>query len=304
MKNLTLLLATLLTYNLSFAQAFASNDKDPSLEVLPKNPEKINKVISDYGMKNVIKDKNVIPMNYTIGFYTRIYYQYGENSSAGKVGQKAGFALSGVSDATMQEITDVTYKYLIEKLTSIGYTFDDFSKAQASKKFAKAEEKKWTANGVELDGMNGVLPNKKEKLKYFNATGRDVYPPVTGPPYPYVAKDANAALLEANATIRFISVGHQVSSGAKSATYGIRTQPAISGNVGLAIMAPSFKSGVLGGVPTPTYRNEDLTVLTVDFDNSIDGYYVVNADEAKYKQAAITFIQDYFDLILGYMKGI
>lgn len=304
-KTAILLLGFLMITSLCYSQALNTNDRDASVKPLPKNPEKASKVMRDVKIKSVQKEKQAIIANHRVTFLTTAFYKYKENSRAGKVGQKVGFALKGVSDKTFQEITDETNNYLIKKLKENGYTLEEYSKIVASKKYAKFKTKT-AGTGQEYETQNLDL-TKKVKAKTFTGNKTPSHPAIVGNTAHFgLVKDVGSTFIVSDFKINFLSIGHEVSQSntvsSYTTEYGIEVEECIYGTANIEFLTPKLKMGTVSS--KRYYRHGDLMRYTTDKATTADGFIIVNADEAAYKKRCIELINNYIDLTFQHITEV
>ncbi|QNL22659.1 hypothetical protein HZR84_12130 [Hyphobacterium sp. CCMP332] len=300
-KGLFFLAFLVLGMNYLFAQALASQNKSAEVPILSETDKK---VFVDTKMKKTLKEKSGILTSHAITFYTSAFYKYVGTGAGGKVGQQYGFLLEGVSDDTFQEIADETGKYLEKKLTEFGYSIDDYNKFLSAKNIDKLKEKSEEPK-VEKSVQN---PNftKKVKARTFTQNNRPVYPEVVGNTMYFKAVPSmktNAVISRFD--INFLSFGQKIESSKlfdEGKTTGqMLLESSIHGGASLQILTPSLKYGELSTILKFSHPNKDGFEATGEIK---DGFYVLKADEAKYKQYSIELINTYIDLMMDHMASL
>ncbi|MBV6645520.1 MAG: hypothetical protein KI790_08715 [Cyclobacteriaceae bacterium] len=294
----TFLLALLGASGQNFTQ-----DRSADVPILPDSPEKLSKVILDLKMKATNKDKSGVHTAHAVTFYTTAYYRYSGKGAGGKAGGEIGFALEGISDATYQAIADETGKYFQSKLKQSGFTLESLEKLKGAKKFDKVAEKAGKP-GVEVEMQNLGL-TKKVKAKVFTLGNQPAYK-VEGTNIFPVVNSMKTGVIDTNFKINFMSFGKDVSSGSgfeNGRDVGITTVqaitlPSIHGNGGLSFINGKVKAGSLA---TGIYRHLETDLFTIT-EETKDGFWVVQADEAKFKQYCTEFINKQIDLMMKYYQ--
>ena len=252
----------------------------------------------------VVDAKTGLVTSHAVQFYTTAFYKYTGSGAGGKVGQQYGFVLQGVSDETFQAIADETGAYLEEKLVAFGYTLGDFDAFLQAKGIEKLQGKAETP-GVEMEVEN---PNysKKVKARTFTKDNQAIYPTVVGNTAWFKvvpSMDMNAVITKFS--INFLSLGHQIESSTlfdEGTTTGqMTTESSVHGVADIEILTPKLKFGELNTYDYFRHPSTDGFTVTGEIQ---DGFYVIQADEAKYKQYAVELINGYIDLMFAYMADL
>ena len=301
MKKVCLLFCTLMLVALltTSAQNF-TQDRSGEVPILPESPEKLSTVIFDLKMKGAVKEKAGVLTSHSIKFYTTAYYRYSGKGAGGKTGGEIGFALEGISDATYQAIADETGTYFESKLQENGFTLEAMSILKGAKKFDKVAEKA-VQPGVEMESQN-LRMTKKVKAKVFTLNNLPAYK-VEGTSIAPVISSMKTGILNSEFKIDFMSFGKDVSSAVSfdvgTTSISVSTLPSIHGNGIFQYTNKKLKSGSLS--TSQIFRHQNTTMFTIT-DETKDGFWVVRADEAKYKQACVEFIKQQIDLMIRYYQ--
>ena len=110
-------------------------------------------------------------------------------------------------------------------------------------------------------------------------------------------------ILNSEFKIDFMSFGKDVSSAVSfdvgTTSISVSTLPSIHGNGIFQYTNKKLKSGSLS--TSQIFRHQNTTMFTIT-DETKDGFWVVRADEAKYKQACVEFIKQQIDLMIRYYQ--
>ncbi|NNE55047.1 MAG: hypothetical protein HKN32_03430 [Flavobacteriales bacterium] len=290
MKKLLSLCLLLLLVGTTSAQ----RDREAEVPVMPEKVDKLKSVLNETKLKSVIKEKELVLSNFRVTFYQTAFHKFKSNTAVGKVGGRAGFALDGVSDQTMQAITDECREYFVSELESRGYTIQGSDVITSTKKYTKLADKA-KSNGTQEEMFNLDM-TKKVQAKTFVSGADNILPGLVGTPaYMGVIKEAKTGLVSAEFKINFISLGNETSRSFDTVTYGITFHESVHGKGEMSIYSSKLGLGWLS--MKKVYRHADESILQATTDTQ-DGFYVVQADETKYRHAAVEHIKAQIDLFM------
>jgi hypothetical protein len=168
---------------------------------------------SDSKMKVISGDNNIVIPELSICFVVRSSLSVTKGKGDDKATASSVLTLSGIDNATLQQITDDVYDFYIDEIKKTGLNvipYDDFTKSQ---KFGDLGIEKQPL-GVEFkfSGLWDVLSkiSGATHAKKFTAHNRpDFYDMIAAPSNNFmkiwkIAKEMNAVINEVNITVEFV----------------------------------------------------------------------------------------------------
>ncbi|GIV27029.1 MAG: hypothetical protein KatS3mg027_0843 [Bacteroidia bacterium] len=274
------------------------------------------KMFNTFKLKRLASNKNICIPEVSITFITRSNWSSTKSKGPNEATSKAYFVLNGIKKETYQSIANEAHDYFVKKLQSVGYNIIPYEQFTSHKKFEDLgeeihpKEKEFKLSGfldviAKITGAtHGITFTAFNRPNFKDPIGTGNYMKEGK-----IAKSLDAAVAHLEITLEFMTytVGKSREYLFNQTNYSVSlesTPQLFISNISLNMVGPDMYLGGINmevdnyyAVPKDYVNNFTMTDK-YEGEGYSAGFYVINADDSKYKEAALANIKAYIDKMI------